>query len=120
MEMPRLPPIEYSNKVARACRLNNSKVCKQPTAIVGGNREALSTILSRDVDCEEVTYKTWESDSGSDFVAVLLLANFGRTNFNALSSPVLDPRVNEMGLDIDEHPIDGTIIQGLFVKESKK
>ena len=86
-------------------------------AIEGGNRESLVKIMARELDCEEVTYKDWDNESGADFVAVMLLVNFGRSGAFALKSPILDPKVVEMGMNINEHPIDGNVIQVLFVRE---
>ena len=75
--MPRLPPVEYSPQLARACRINNLKVCEAASDKEGGNTEALAEILGREVNCEEFTFKDWTSESGADFVAVVLLVNYG-------------------------------------------
>ena len=58
-EMPKLPPIEYSQQIASACQINNKRVCDRAMVDEGGNKEALVGILEREIKCEEITYKDW-------------------------------------------------------------
>ena len=87
----------------------------------GGNKEyfgELAKISNPDLCCEEFTWRSFNSASGMEFVALMLISECGNDTSvtGKLKSPLLEPEVTAVGISMKPSKNFQNIIQVLFVK----
>jgi hypothetical protein len=104
--MKPLAPVKVNKLANDACKQNNeSKQEVKPSA--GGNKGIYGQLSQSAVKCEEYTMANYTQDSGAEFVALALILNFGRST---QQSPILNPEVKSIGINVMSHKLTINLI----------
>ena len=115
-KMAPLPPVSYDMRAAQACKQNNERVCTMAEVEEGGNMALYHQITGETHVCEDYTMKQWTSTDGLQFVALQMIMNWGRMGPHQHKTPVLEPFVTAVGINMMSHKAYTNVTQCLYVK----